>query len=79
MCWILSTSLFVGLGRKESGRCVVKRVVIETREVSPDDCVTRAASHNKADCGFSNCKEGRHRPRTVKWWFVMLGDDERGL
>jgi len=47
MCGILSTSLFVDLGRKVAGRCVVKRVVIETREVSPDDCVTRAESQHK--------------------------------
>jgi hypothetical protein len=36
-------------------------------------------SHHEADYRFSNWKEGRRRPRTVKWWFVMLGDDERGL
>jgi hypothetical protein len=25
----------------EAGRCVVKRVVIETREVPPDDCYSK--------------------------------------
>jgi hypothetical protein len=45
----------------------VKRVVIETRPVSPDDCATRTESQEKADYGFSNWKEGRRRPHTMKW------------
>ena len=41
---ILSISLLADLGRMEAGRCVVKRVVIETRDVPPDDCATQSES-----------------------------------
>lgn len=64
----------VGRGGKDAGKCVVKSVVIETQQFRRMT-VLRAESQPEASyrIRFSNWKEGRRRPHTIKWWIVMLG------
>lgn len=57
-------------GGVEAGKCVVKRVVIETQQFRR---MTMPRAESQPEACYSILElDGRRRPHTIKWWIVML-------